>query len=219
MLFGTSSVCDLSLSFIMNTHSSVACDINTSWIRWNKFLLSSHNMIMSLFISFRWGTSTVNGDVNAYGDKITGGKSITSSPHNNGTSQSNLVFVFMKDSIFSFRFLQDLWIFVGISGLATPYFSSHKFNISAHRSASNCTNMRVVLSSVYDTSHNSSELYATISARTWGTCLTAIWYDGNLGNYLMDTGTSPRPLFSCVCHQSLCWNGWILEGIGSYHLD
>ena len=130
---------------------------------------------MSLCISFIQGDSTMNGDVNAYGDNKMGGKSITSSPHNDGTSQSNLVFVLMKDSIFSFRFLQDLWIFVGMSHLATPYFSSHQFNISAQRSASNYTSMRVVLSSVYDMSHSSSEPHATISVRTWRTCLTGIW--------------------------------------------
>ena len=75
----------------------------------------------------------MNCDVNAYRDKKTGGRSIMSSPHNDGTSQSNLVFVLMNDSIFAFRILQDLWIFVGISGLTTPYFSLHKFNISSQR--------------------------------------------------------------------------------------
>ena len=63
----------------------------------------------------------MNGDVSAYGDKKTGGSS-TSSPRNDGTSQINLVCVLMNDSIFAFRILQDLWIFVAISGLATPYF-------------------------------------------------------------------------------------------------
>ena len=129
-------------------------------------LLSSHNMMMSLLISFSLGGSTINGNVSAYGDKKTGGSSTTSSPRNDGTSQINLVFVLRNDSIFAFRILQDLWIFVGISGLATPYFSSHKFISSSQRSASNCTRIRVVLSSVYDTSHNSSHPYPTISART-----------------------------------------------------
>ena len=137
---------------------------------------------MSLFMSFIPGNSAMNGAVNVYSDRKTGGKSMTNSPHNDGTSQINLVFVLTNASIISFRSLHALWIFVGISGLATPYFSSHKFNIVAHRSASNCTRMRVVLSRVYKTSHNFPEPYATISASTWGTCLTGIWYDRNLWN-------------------------------------
>ena len=90
----------------------------------------------------------MNGNVSAYGDKKTGGSSTMSSPHNDGTSLINLVFVLMNDSIFAFRILQDLWIFVGISGLATPYFSLHKFISSSQRSASNYTRIRVVLKCV-----------------------------------------------------------------------